>query len=202
MLETENNRPAPSVAEADQLPLTPRQAWARRVGGCALAAVVAVLAVRAILFIFGAPNVARDKPARMSSRRANCGPGAGPAGLPPSGGVDGHLGATYDVCSGFEKNPWLVVDLGGRFALSKVIVYNRADCCWGLRDLPMVVEASDDDVHYEPVGRRTTPFTQDDPWSLGLSRVIARFVRVRVDAPAAEIVLSEVEVYGRPAGGT
>jgi hypothetical protein len=199
MREADDNRPAPSGAEAGQL--TPRQAWARRVGGWALAAVVAAIVVRAIVFIFGAPNVARDKPARLSSRRANCWPGAGPAGLPPSGAVDGHLGATYDVCSGFEKEPWLVVDLGGRFALSKVIVYNRADCCWGLRDLPMVVETSDDDVHYAPAGRRTMPFTQDDPWSLGISGVTARFVRVRVDAPAAEIVLSEVEVYGRPARG-
>jgi hypothetical protein len=178
---------------------TARQAWGDRMASRALALVVAALAITGAAWAMSAPNVARGKPVRMSSQRPYFGPRS--AGVSPEGAVDGQLPSAFDVLTNTEASPWLVVDLLAPHRLSKVVVYNRDDCCWGIRDLPMVIEGSIDDVEYTELGRRRRPFTQTAPWVLRLGSATARYVRVRVDASAGEIALSEVEVYGRPAAG-
>jgi len=144
---------------------------------------------------FAAPNIALKKPVQMSSRRVDLAP---PSGLAPSGVVDGVKKGTYDVCSNFEVNPWVTIDLQKSFKINKVVVYNRGDCCWGDRDLPAVIDLSEDGEKWHEVGRRTTSFTESSPWTLKVNGEPAQYVRMRVDSPLQrEIVLSEIEVFGK-----
>jgi F5/8 type C domain len=153
--------------------------------------------------MFTPPNVARGKPVRMSSERPGVHAADGVGNLTPAGVVDGRLTATYDVCTKLEPDPWVEVDLQAPYDISKVIVFNRGECCWGERELPMVVEGSLNRRDFAEIGRRAAPFTQRAPWVLPLAHARARYVRVRVPShEPRELVLSEVEVYGRPATGT
>ena len=60
------------------------------------------------------------------------------------------------------------------------------------------VEISDDGKTFQTVGTRTEPFTESDPWKLRADPAAGRYVRLRTTRRAV-LVLSEVEVYGRPA---
>jgi hypothetical protein len=141
-------------------------------------------------------NIALGKPVQISSRRPQCPPGTGEAGLPPSGLVDGTVSSTYDICTNFEVRPWAVLDLEKVRRLSKIVVYDRGDCCWGSYDLPTVLELSEDGTNYREVGRRTTAYSATDPWVVKLDKQSARFIKLRVDAnEPRELVLTELEVY-------
>lgn len=141
-------------------------------------------------------NIALGKPVQMSSRRPQCPPGTGEAGLPPSGLVDGTVSPAYDICTNFEVRPWVTLDLQGVRRIAKIVVYDRGDCCWGSYDLPAVLELSEDGTNFREVARRTTPYSAVDPWVIKLDRQSAKFVRIRVDAnEAKELVLTELEVF-------
>jgi hypothetical protein len=141
-------------------------------------------------------NLALGKPVQASSRRPHCPVGSGEAGLPPYGLVDGNIGAGYDICTNGEVRPWAILDLERVSRIGKIVVYHRADCCWGVYDLPAVLELSNDGKNFREVARRTTVFTAEKPWVVVLERQSARFVRLRVDSnDVREIVLSELEVY-------
>jgi hypothetical protein len=141
-------------------------------------------------------NIALGKPVQMSSRRPQCPPGSGEAGLPPSGLVDGTVSGTYDICTVYEVRPWVTLDLQQSRRISKIVVYDRGDCCWGSYDLPAVLELSEDGTNYHEVARRTTAYSATDPWVVKLDNPSARFVKLRVDAnEPRELVLTELEVY-------
>jgi hypothetical protein len=143
-------------------------------------------------------NLALGKPAQMSSRRPSCPPGAGEAGLPPSGAVDGNKAGAYDICTSYEVRPWLTIDLQSVHKLSKAVIYYRGDCCQGAYDLPAVLEVSEDGTTWTEVGRRTTAYSAQDPWTVPIDGKRAKIVRLRVDSnDSKELVLNEVEVYGR-----
>jgi len=159
------------------------------------------LSLLAIL-VFGAgrlvapKNIAIGRPAQLSSRRPQCPPAAGEAGLPPAGLVDGTVSAAYDICTAREVHPWAMVDLEQTRRISKVVVYSRGDCCWGLQDLPTVLELSEDGTDFREVARRTTAYTASDPWVVHVDKQSARFVKLRVDSnDLRELVLTELEVY-------
>jgi hypothetical protein len=146
--------------------------------------------------LFGPRNIARGKPVQMSSQR----PGIAWGGriLSPAGAVDGRAHGMYDILTALEPNPWLVIDLKRERVISSIIVRNRGDCCWGERDLPMVIELSSDGKQFSEVGRRTSPFKDARPWKHDVGGARARYVRVRVASnEPRELVLSEVEVFGR-----
>jgi hypothetical protein len=175
-----------------------RLSRALRVGVTAI--VVAGLAIGLLVWgatkILGSKNLARGKPAQLSSTRAECPPGSGPSGRPASGIDDGSIGSAYDICTNFEANPWVSIDLEKVQPLAKAKVYNRGDCCWGAHDLPVVFEVSQDGKNFEQVARRTDAYTASDPWVVDIGGRLARFVRVRADAPdQRELVLSEIEVF-------
>ena len=141
-------------------------------------------------------NLALGKPVQSSSRRPQCPLGSGQAGLLPYGLVDGNVGSSYDICTGPEVRPWATVDLQKKRRIGKIVVYHRADCCWGTYDLPAVLELSNDGVAFSEVARRKTVFTAREPWVAKLDKS-ARFVRYRVDSnEIREVVLNELEVYG------
>jgi hypothetical protein len=134
----------------------------------------------------------------MSSRRPNCPGGSGEAGAPASAAVDGSKSSSYEVCTNFESRPWLTVDLQGEHKLTKAVIYYRGDCCQGSFDLPAVLELSEDGTNFTEVGRRTTAYSAQDPWTVSLGGKKAKVVRLRVDTnEPKELVLNEVEIYGR-----
>jgi hypothetical protein len=141
-------------------------------------------------------NIARGKPVQLSSRRPQCPAGTGVEGLSPSGLVDGTVSAGYDICTNGEVRPWATLDLLRVRRIGKVVVYNRADCCWGNWDLPVVLELSDDGSNFREIARRTKAYTAADPWVVELDHQSGRFVKVRVDSnEPRELVLTELEVY-------
>jgi hypothetical protein len=112
--------------------------------------------------------------------------------------VDGSKSGAYDICTNAEVGPWAIVDFGQVFTLSKAKVYGRDDCCWGLYDLPTVFEISVDGTDYAEVARQTASYSAIKPWNVTIGGRPARFVRLRVDSrEARELVLSELEVFGR-----
>jgi F5/8 type C domain len=144
-------------------------------------------------------NIALGKPVGVSSRRAECPSGSGPDGLSPSRLVDGSTSAGFDICTNAEVRPWVTIDLLAVHTLSKVIVYDRGDCCWGQHDLPSVLELSEDGSTFTEVGRRTTAYSLSDPWIVRLHGERGRIVRLRVDSDDSNraLVLNEIEVFGR-----
>jgi hypothetical protein len=170
--------------------------WSRalRIGTIGLA-LLALLGV-GVGKLVAPKNVALGRPVQTSSRRPHCPATAGEAGLPPSGLVDGTVGAAYDICTSHELRPWATVDLEQVRRLAKIVIYNRGDCCWGLQDLPTVLELSEDGTNFREVARRTTAYSAADPWVVRLDKQAARFVRLRVDSnDLRELVLTELEVY-------
>jgi len=164
--------------------------------------VVALIVVAGLIWAFSrvgsAKNIALGKPVQLSSRRPNCPAGSGEAGLPPSGAVDGNKAGSYDICTNFEVRPWLTIDLQENRKLSKAVIYYRGDCCWGAFDLPAVLELSEDGANFTEVGRRTTAYSNQDPWTVPLDGKRAKIVRLRVDSgESKELVLTEVEIYAK-----
>lgn len=119
--------------------------------------------------------------------------------LPVSGArlVDGSKERAYDACTKREVGPWVSVDLGGSARLDTVVVTGRRDCCWTAA-LPLVLEVSGDGASYTEVARSALPVSARRPWRITLDHSSGRYVRLRVDRkrPKADIVLSEIEVYG------
>ena len=105
--------------------------------------------------------------------------------------VDGNRAA--GLCqTNSEPNPWWQVDLGGSYALSEIVVYNRADQ-WGARERDIRALVSTD-------GRIWTPIYLHDQSDFQILRIdavgrTARYVRLQLDA-TDYLNLVEVEVYG------
>jgi hypothetical protein len=141
-------------------------------------------------------NIALGKPVQLSSRRPECPAGTGAEGLSPAGLVDGTVSSTYDICTKGEVRPWAILDLQKVRPIGKVVVHNRADCCWGNWDLPVALELSDDGTNFREIARRTTAYTAAVPWVAELGGQSGRFVRLRADSnEPRELVLTELEVY-------
>ena len=169
-----------------------------RLGGIsvAVAAGLGALVVWGAGKVLGGKNIALGAQVQTSSRRPDCPPGAGPAGAPPSALVDGSKSGAYETCTNFEVHPWVIVDLQKSHPLTKIKIYGRGDCCWGIYDLPAVLELSEDGTVYTEVGRRTTAFSASDPWTVSTGGRPARYVKIRSDSgEAREFVLNEIEVF-------
>ena len=132
---------------------------------------------------------------------SNCGltPPYAPERVEPSRLIDGKKNRAYDACTRRVENAWVLVDLKRAAMVDSMVVSGRDDCCWLSDTLPLVLEASMDRNSYEVIARRETPFTRDEPWRVELAEPVhARYVRVRIDREGpGEIVLSEIEIYGR-----
>jgi hypothetical protein len=141
-------------------------------------------------------NLARDKVVTMSSI---CGarPRNSPFPAEPARLVDGSKWREYDACTATEHQPWIAVDLGAVQRIKEVIVTGRRDCCWGYRDLPLVLELSDGTGPFQEVARREQPFSDREPWRIRLPGARGRQLRLRVASEqVAKIVLTEIEVFG------
>jgi hypothetical protein len=145
------------------------------VGGVVLWAVVAAATRR--------PNLALHRPVSVSDRDPRF-------GVDPEQVVDGDR-SNLGFHTSSRANTTLVIDLGAIKSLSRVVVFNRADCCQE-RAGPLSLQLSTNGNDYETVGRQTDTFFE---WTLPLAAATkARYVRV-VHESRDFFHLSEVEVY-------
>jgi len=122
--------------------------------------------------------------------------------------IDGERGGSFPTHaiahSDIQAEPWWEIDLGQRYDLSQIVVFNREDCCAeALRDFHVFVS----DVPFTSAsvagalaqGGVTSSFTAGPAGretSIGVSRT-GRYVRVQLTA-TEYLQLAEVEVYGSP----
>jgi NedA-like, galactose-binding domain len=155
-----------------------------RVGGVATA--LGVLLTAAVVHALRPTDIALHKPVVESSHRF---------GTPEaSGAVDGDKSGTLGFHTNLQDRPWLRIDLERRYAISKIVVYNRGDG-WFDEILPLAVELSDDGHHFHEVAVRKRRFTAAHPWVINLRGKSGRFVRLRLKKRGF-LWGSEVEVFG------
>jgi hypothetical protein len=132
-------------------------------------------------------NLARGKSVLVSSQR--------PGTPDPGAVVDGWRGGTFGVHTKQDDPPWIEIDLGDTYRLTRAVIVNRGD---GYEDevLPLALQLSDDDRTWREIAIRHDRFTQRSPWRLALDGARARFVRV-IKPEAGYLALSEIEIYGR-----
>ena len=104
--------------------------------------------------------------------------------------VDGNVTNTAFHTTNDDPNPWAMIDLGSVKSFSKVVVYNRVDCCKE-RQVPMVVEVSTDGVAFERLAERQVTF---DVWTAKNLHATGRYVRVRLEG-TGYFHLAEVEIF-------
>jgi hypothetical protein len=110
--------------------------------------------------------------------------------IDPSHLVDGNR-AELGMHSNGSANPFATIDLGSIRRISRVVVYNRTDCCWE-RAVPLIIEVSEDGNKFKTVDTRNNPFKTE--WTANFSSANARFVRLIALRPTF-LHLNEVEVY-------
>jgi hypothetical protein len=136
----------------------------------------------------GQTNLALHKTATMSSMYA--------AEYPGSKCVDGDRTPASLCATNSEANPWWQVDLGASYALSQVVVYNRAGD-YGAREHTLRALLSTDGRSWTTI--YTHNGTDFDVLPINAGNRTARYVRVQL-AETNYLNLQEVEVYG--AGST
>ncbi len=174
--------------QAQYEPRSPRQIVMQRrlrLGAVALGALLLVAA--GVAWARRPTNVARGRPVLVSSQH--------PAAPDPQEVVDGSRRGHFGVHTDQDDPPWVEVDLGAVYRVSRVVIVNRGD---GYFDevLPLALQLSEDEHTWQEVAVRHQRFTQWEPWRVSLHQERARYVRV-IKPEAGYIALSEIEVYGR-----
>jgi hypothetical protein len=148
----------------DDLERPSRQRWISRwlpVVYRVTAVLVAVVALAAGGYLLLRPNLARRATRTQSSSIGDC--SQGECGL-------------AELHTLKEHHPWVKYDFGSPRALHSLSLQNRLDCCYE-RTVPLIVEVSDDDSHWQEIVRTERPFVT---WSAPLHGS-ARYVRLRLD---------------------
>ncbi|HEY5958058.1 MAG TPA: discoidin domain-containing protein [Polyangiaceae bacterium] len=86
--------------------------------------------------------------------------------------------------------PYLTIDLGKVQRVTRVVVYNRSDCCKE-QAVPLGVELSPDLSRFLLVGHQKAPFVR---WQVDFPTSDARYIRITLGKPGT-LQLAEVEVY-------
>ncbi len=157
-----------------------RLRWLRRAGAALLFACAVALAGR---WVTAPRNLARGKKVTSSSAKVGS-----PAAL-----VDGAIEWGSFGMHTYSGSQWAMIDLGRSYVLDVADIYGRGDGRIQF-NLPLLVDLSDDGVTFRPAGACSEVFTQSTPCVVPLNKRKARYVRLS----ATEVVLSEVEVYGKP----
>jgi hypothetical protein len=89
-----------------------------------------------------------------------------------------------------EENPWLMIDLGGKYPVKRVQVVNRTDCC-PERVAPLAIEVSTDKKNWKIVAQRKDSFST---WDATFPSAQARHVRIRA-LRRTMLHLSSVKVF-------
>jgi hypothetical protein len=91
------------------------------------------------------------------------------------GGTLAPASAPFFFHTRHEDRPWLEIDLGRDTHVRRAIVENRSDCCQS-RAAPLVLEASLDHKHWQPLAEQSASF---DTWRVSFPRQAAHYVRLR-----------------------
>lgn len=135
-----------------------------------------------------APNLAEGRVATQSSTGF-----ASPPSLAVDGDIEGDWTQGSVTHTNSEPGAWWQVDLGSDYAIDRIVLYNRTDCC-SERLTNFVVEVSQNGSDYFPVAihageaGRVTAFAGTGT---------ARYVRVRLNG-TGYLSLAEVQVFGAP----
>jgi hypothetical protein len=148
---------------------------------------VTALAAWGVIHLFAPKNIARRKPTQASSADYD---------TKPAAVVDGERNGSFGFHSRLEDSPWWSVDLRRSYSIKTIKVFGRGDCCFQ-QSVPLALEVSDGVGPFRRIAERTEPFSEKDPWVVVPSgSEKARVVRLRSER-STNLVLSEVEVYGR-----
>ena len=142
-------------------------------------------------------NLAAGKPASQSSTVLG-----GVASRAVDDDTNGNWGGGSVTHTALQAQPWWQVDLGAAYALGRVILYNRTDCC-GERLANFDILVSNDGAAWT----RAATYSGIAPARSALSlNASGRFVRVQLRG-TNYLSLSEVQVFppqnlaaGKPAG--
>ncbi|XP_060134163.1 uncharacterized protein LOC118089697 [Zootoca vivipara] len=141
-------------------------------------------------------NLARGRPACQSSTMWHTkDPSAGKAVDGNSDGAFFHGSCTHTIS---EDGPWWHVDLGDRYAISSVVVTNRADCCSN-RLVGAQIRVGDhviDHGKFNPLCGVITDFRLGSISTFHCQGMKGRYVSVNHPGEPATLTLCEVEVYG------
>lgn len=167
---------------------SPKQLRVARIVRVAIAGASALaLMVWFFVWLLAPKDLARGRPTTIS--------GSTIGGTTGAGAVDGSTSGPFGYHSTQEESPWLSIDLGTHYALSKVKVYGRGDGYYD-QSIPLALEVSDDGSSYRQIGLRTEPFSASDPWVVKPVDVTAQFIRLRT-LRNSYLVLGEVEAFGQ-----
>jgi hypothetical protein len=156
--------------------------WAR-ITACALAVGVGIWPLVAeIRSLTAAPNLALHRRVTVDNPHPTF-------PIDPSALVDGNR-SNLGFHTAVGQNQHVTIDLGSIRRISRVVVYNRVDCCQG-RAVPLRVELSADGQNFRRAAERADSF---DRWQVKLPPTDVRHVRL-TDLSTNAFHLSEVEVY-------
>jgi hypothetical protein len=126
------------------------------------------------------PNLATGAVVTTSSRD--------PVSPDPAHVIDGDA-SRFGFHTQWGQSPWVLLDLRSEKLVSRVIVYNRLDCCRE-RAVPLVIKLSHDGQNFTEVARVNLPF---DRWDAVFSPQNTRFIRV--ESPKLGVLhLNEIEI--------
>jgi len=180
LLELAQQLAAPFVVESKRIRAVKVVRWTRI---AIAAAVVATILGLAWPKITHRPNLALNKVVTVETLDAAL--GADPRLL-----VDGsRKERAFHTIEGTDQRA--TIDLGASHRISRVVVYNRTDCCQD-RAVPLRVDVSIDGKNFKEVARRNEVFPES--WTADFSSTKARYVRL-VNLSKTYFHLSEVEVY-------
>jgi len=128
--------------------------------------------------VLAASPIGREWLARNRLAHATWKASSADAGQPLEGKMPPSGEPTFFMHTKLEDNPWIELEIPGGVArrISRVVVANRSDCCYG-RALPLVVEISPDRQSWTEVARRTEPF---EHWTARFVPTATRWIRLRV----------------------
>ena len=129
--------------------------------------------------------------------------------LPASKAVDGkHTGdwrKDKDIShTNPESNPWWQVDLGAVYAISKIVIWNRRDCCWErlqgfhIMGAESPITANSTTESQLTDGPHSFTSAQQPSMNLSLNKR-ARYIRVFIPGDKKVLSLAEFQVFGTPA---
>ncbi len=180
LLELAQQLAAPFVVESRRVPAVRIVRWTRI--SIAAAVVVSIVGF-AWSKITYRPNLALHKTVTVETMYA-------PWSKDPGLLVDGdRMETAFHTIE--APNQHVTIDLGAPHRLSRVVVYNRTDCCQE-RAVPLRVDVSIDGKDFKEVARRNEVFPES--WTANFAPTKARYVRL-VNLSKTYFHLSEVEVY-------
>ncbi|RED94621.1 putative secreted protein (Por secretion system target) [Marinoscillum furvescens DSM 4134] len=140
------------------------------------------------LSTYAVSNLALQGSATQSTSRANDGFA--------SNAIDGDTNGVFASGSvshtTTQDNPWWQVDLGGKYFIDRLIIYNRTDCCSNrLSNFTVAILDEADHVVFTE-----NPADNPQPSVSIAAGTVGNKVKIQVEGSGAVLSLAEVQVFG------